>query len=58
MRKSIRCHCMRENGNPFEVQYAYEFVFLWTFTLEASHFIQRLDVTNFGEPTETKRYKI
>jgi len=46
-----------ENGNSFEVQCAYEFVFalhLYT-TLEASHyFILRFDATSFGERNENK----
>jgi len=47
---------MRENGNSFEVQQAYEFVFalhLYIRLLEASRcFIQRFDATNLGERNE------
>jgi len=46
---------MRENGNSFEVQWAYELVFaLHLYTRGIPLIIQTFDATNFGEGKENQ----
>jgi len=46
---------MRENGNSFEVQYAYDFVFALHLHSSGIHYIiQRFDATSFSKRNENQ----